>query len=342
MRGSRFWLFIIITLVGVGLLLRQRSTTVRVTSIETARVERKTLIEEVTSSGKTKAQKQVHLHFQTGGRLAWVGVIEGDSVSAYQALARLDSQELKKNLDKALRDYAKERNDFEEDKQVTYKDKVTTDTIKRILEKNQWDLEKAVLDVELSDVVLKWSSLTTPIFGTVTHIDTPIAGINITPTDTFTVADPTTIVFNANIDETDIGKISISQAADINLDAYPDKTFPGKVTKIAFAAETTAGRATVYPVEITFTETPSLRLGLNGDVSIKIQEMPNVISIPSEAIRETGPERYVIKKTGETFAKVRVIIGTVTDIESQVLEGLVEGDEVVVRGFQLLPKVLQP
>ena len=83
-----------------------------------------------------------------------------DRVKAYQAIAQLDSREVQKNLEKVLRDYSAERNDFEEMWRVTYKgikdpQTALTDTVKRILEKNQWDLEKAVLDVELKH--LAWS-----------------------------------------------------------------------------------------------------------------------------------------------------------------------------------------
>lgn len=103
--------------------------------IQTSAVVKKNLPETVSSSGKALAKEQVNLHFQTLGRLAWVGVKEGDSVQAYQAIASLDVKELEKNLIKTLRDYSKERDDFEEDRLVTYKDKPITDTIKRVLEK---------------------------------------------------------------------------------------------------------------------------------------------------------------------------------------------------------------
>jgi len=108
-----------------------------------APVERQAIRQTVIASGKVKSQTQVDLKFQTSGLLTWVGVKEGDTVSAYQTLARLDSREVQKNLEKALRDYSNERNDFEESWRVTYDGKkiqdTVTDTVKRILEKNQWE-----------------------------------------------------------------------------------------------------------------------------------------------------------------------------------------------------------
>lgn len=340
--NKKLLVVIVVAIILVGGIIIQRNSAARnnAVKIETARVTRKDLSETVASSGKTKATELVDLHFQAGGRLAWVGVKEGDVVSTGQTLASLDAQELKKNLDKALRDYSKERNDFEEDQHITYNGQLFTDTVKRILEKNQWDLEKAVMDVELKDIALKWSYLISPIAGVVTNITNPIAGVNVLVTDTFTVANPDSLVFTANVDEVDVGKIQLGQAAEIRLDAHPDKVFKGVVSKIAFAAEISAGGATVYPVEIKFSDLIELRLGLNGDVSIVTKETRNAVSIPAEALKE-NEQKYVIQKISQNYQKTVIKIGTNGENDLEVQEGLSVGDEVVVKGFQFLPKNLQ-
>ena len=98
---------------------------------------------------QNQAEKAVELKFQASGKLTWVGAKEGDTVTAYQALAGLDRREVQKNLEKALRDYSSERNDFEQTWRVTYDGKTPNDafndTVKRILEKTNGILEKAVL-----------------------------------------------------------------------------------------------------------------------------------------------------------------------------------------------------
>jgi RND family efflux transporter MFP subunit len=336
-------LIIIAVLVVAGIVWNRNRIAQNVSAkIELTKVEVKDLSTTISPSGKTEAKNMVDLHFQTLGRLAWVGVKEGDHVEAYQTLASLDVQQLQKTLEKELRDYASERNDFDEAAQVTYKDKAITDTVKRILEKNQWDLEQAVLDVELQTIAKQWSYLITPIAGTVTHIDTPIAGVNITSADTFTVADLSSIIFSANVDEIDIGQLSIGMQAIVSLDAFPDEIFTGTVSKIAYSAETSAAGATVFPVEITFDASQNIRLGLNGDVEITLSEHPSVLSIPDTAVRQTEDETfYSIKKTGNKFEKVDIEIGAETDDEVQIVSGLSADDEVVIAGFEYLPKELQ-
>lgn len=155
-----FWLFVIIVALGIFFFHQKTVVAENSSSIATAIVTQGDFIRKVTSSGKTFADRAVDVKFQTSGRLSWVGVQEGDIVQKGEPLAGLDSREVQKNLQKSLRDYSRERNDFDESKEVTYGNKKPTDgndTLKRILENNQWDLEKAVLDVEL-----KISRLSTP------------------------------------------------------------------------------------------------------------------------------------------------------------------------------------
>jgi RND family efflux transporter MFP subunit len=334
----------VLLLVGGGFAIQNSKTRGTAQQIKTATVTQKTFTKSVQSSGKTKADKSADLKFQTSGKLAWVGVREGDTVAAYQAIAGLDPREVQKTLEKALRDYSNERNDFEEMWRVTYHgvqnpNTALTDTAKRILEKNQWDLDKAVLDVELKHLAVEYATLVTPIAGIVAHIDTPVPGVNITPaTAVFEIVDPASLVFAANIDEVDIGTLSLGQTASIALDAFGDATFSGKVSYISYISETSAGGATVFPVKIAFDEPQKLRIGLNGDVTIETSSIPDALLIPIEAIREQNSGKFVYKKTGKTYTLVPVAVGEQNDTEVVITGGLSQGDVVVTKGFSYVAK----
>ncbi len=331
-------------LLGGFFLWQKRAASANKNGIETSRASRGVLVKTVTSSGKTKADTSAELKFQTSGRLSWVKVKEGDTVSAYQAIAGLDVREVQKTLDKTLRDYSNERNDFEETWRVTYlgvrnPSTALTDTAKRILEKNQWDLEKAVLDVELKHLAVEYATLVTPIAGVVAHIDTPVAGVNITPaTAVFEIVDPKSLVFSANIDEGDVGNLILGQTASVALDAFPEASFSGKVTYISYVAETSAGGATVFPVKVAFDEPQALRIGLNGDVSIEVLRQEDVLTIPIEAIREEKSEKYVYKKEGDAYSKTPVTVGAQNEDSVVIRSGLSDNDTVVTRGFANIPK----
>lgn len=342
----------VLTLAGVlaatggGVAYSKQQQTVKTTSsIHTAVAKRATFTKTVTSSGKTKATRTVELKFQTSGKLTWVGVKEGDRVNAYQAIAKLDVREVQKNLEKALRDYSAQRNDFEELWRVTYKGMkdprdALTDTVKRILEKNQWSLDKAVADVELKNLSVEYATLVTPIAGIVTQVDTPVAGVNITPaTAVFEVVDPESILFEASVDEVDVGVVALGSEATVMLDAYPNTPFSGSISRVAYTAKASSGGATVFPVEIAIASSSSpLRIGLNGDVSIRTSTLPDALVVPAEAIRDEGDTWFVYKKTGSGYTKEFVEIGDRSDSGVVIKSGLEEGDNVVIKGFTNLPK----
>lgn len=341
---TKYWKILIILVLGIGGFIwwsNQASAQKIASSITTKTVTKQNFSKSLSSSGKTKAEKSVDLKFQASGKLAWVGVKEGASVSAYQAIAGLDAREVQKNLEKALRDYSNERNDFDEAGQITYGIRKTdatnnllNDTVKRILEKNQWDLEKSVLDVELKHMALEFSTLITPISGIVTHIDTPVSGVNITPaTSVFSIADPQSLVFEANVDETDVGSLSVGQKATITLDAFPDATYSGVISYISYISEQSSGGATVFPVKIAFEHPENLRIGLNGDITIVTNHEDDVLTVPTEALREEKGETFVYKKTKGTYEKTKIQTGLKNEDDVIVTAGLSQGDEVVTKGF---------
>ena len=335
----------VIVLLGGGAVVNQQiKTKTQDAVIKTAPVAREDFIKSVGSSGKTKATRSVDLKFQTSGRLAWINVKEGDWVSAYQAIAGLDKREVQETLENTLRDYSLQRNTYEETARVTYQGRfkpteALDDTMKRLLEKNQWDLESAVADVELDHLAVEYATLITPIAGVVTHVDTPVAGINITPaTAVFTVVDPDSMIFEANADEIDVGNLSLGQKASIALDAYPDATFSGTISYISYSSELSAGGATVFPIQIAFDEPQKIRIGLNGDVTIDALRIPLVLTVPLEAIREEEGGKYVFKKNDHSYVKTKVKTGQQNDDKIVIEEGLSEGDSVVIKGFNNLPK----
>ena len=343
---ARYWkiLLILAILVGGIIFWANWSATQKIAaSITTVNVQRQNFVKILSSSGKTKADKSVDLKFQTSGKLAWVGVKEGDAVRAYQAIAGLDIREVQKNLEKVLIDYNDQRNTFEDTRKYDYPanspQDALTERMRHVLESNQWDLNKAILDVELKHLSVEFATLVTPIAGIITHIDTPVAGVNITPaTAVFSVADPNSLVFEANVDETDIGGLTLGQVATITLDAFPEATFSGTISYISYISEQSSGGATVFPVKIAFADPQNLRIGLNGDIMVETDRQDNILTVPTESVREEKGGFYVYQKTDGKYKKVSVTVGKKNEDDIVILSGLSEGDTVVTKGFTNIPK----
>ena len=135
----------------------------------------------------------------------------------------------------------------------------------------------------------------------------------------------------AYVDETDIGRVEAGQRATFTVDTYLDTEFSGVVTAIQPAAEIVDNVVNyVTLVEIGPTNGKTLRPEMTTSVNIVLEGRENVLSLPNGAVRRDadgafafvpgtiGPERRTIKTgyRGSDF--------------TEVLEGLVEGDAVVV------------
>lgn len=299
---------------------------------ELTTVQKRHIQQTITASGTVHSETEVDLKFQTSGQIAWIGVKEGDYVQKWQAIASLDQRELRKNLTKELRDYSKERHDFEEGKQVTYRDSVLTDTVRRILDKNQWDLDKAVLDVEIEDITLRLASIISPIDGIIIHIDVPVPGVNITSTTAlFTVADPNNLFFEAEIDEADISLITATQSAEIVLDAYPDESIPATVESIDFDASADSSGSTVFIVKFKLTNnnTQKFRLGMNGEVIINVAQKQNILTVPYQSLIEDDTIQVKLVKDKKVVEQ-EVTTGISNDDYIEITSGLKENDVIVV------------
>ena len=311
----------------------------------TTTIKVRDLSEIVSATGKIQADEEVVLKFQTSGLLSWIGVKVGDHVQKGQVIAALDRRTLEKQLRQELLDYMNERWDFEQDRDDfdivgELYNKVLSDTEKRTLEKAQFDLDRKVLDVEITDIALKYATLISPINGIVYDIGAPYAGVNITPANAeFLIADPNKLMFRATVDEVDIGRIKENQKATIVLDAYPDEKIVAEVKNIDFVSSITSGGGTAFAVKFSLPEDnhqQKFKIGMNGDADISIEEKRAVLTVPFEAVREDSQGSYVWQIIDDQPQKKYLKPGYSGDIYTEILEGLNEGDVVVTSGFKAL------
>lgn len=329
-RRNIFILLAIFTILFIGFQAYSRFS--RTPQYQTAEVKRTTVSQKVTASGEIKSEDEVELKFPVSGKLAYLAIKKNDKVKKWAYVGSLDKEELQKKITKALRDYSKERNDFGEDSQVTYKDKVITDTIRRIVEKNQWDLDKAVLDVEIADIAKKNADLYSPIAGVVTKVHTHEGTNVINTTPIVTIADPEKMAFIAKVNEVDIANITISQEVIVTLDAFEAKEFKGQVTEIDYAATTsTNGGGKTYQVKIALEDYGKMKLDMSGDVEILTTSHADALAIPRITVQEKDGKKYVQVLEGKNVKQIEIatgIRGAGGIIE--VLSGLNEGEKVII------------
>lgn len=283
-------------------------------------------------SGHVDAKEKVRLRFPAGGKLTYVGAKEGDTVKKWQTVAAIDKATLQKQLDQDLNNYMKERWDWEEVVDEN-RDQALTLSERRSQDKDQWDLTNTVLTVEIRDLALQNTSLYSPFEGILTTAPTSVAGMQVLATDYFEIVNPNTLVFRAAVDESDISSIVVGQKATLVLDAFEDIEINTEVSYVSYTS-TEASSGTSFIVEFPLSQTEIeqiLRIGMNGDIKILLEEKENVLTIPSIALIERDGITYVMVKSGENKSEEREVeIGLETDETVEVISGLSESDEVVI------------
>lgn len=295
--------------------------------------------DEITLTGSVDAESKAELQFQTSGQLAWVGVKVGDSVKKYQAVASLNKEILKKQLQSDFNSYRSALATFDDtqDKYKDEKDNLTlTDEMKRILVRSQNTLDNSVINYELQDLAIKYATLTSPINGIITDIDQPNSGVNVTPsTARFTVVDPESIYFKAQIDQEDVTKIKVGDSAEINLDSYPNDPYVSEVTYISFIP-VSGQSSTVYEVRFKLPNNDDnlkYRLGMDGDVKILIKESDNALTISTDDVHyDSDDQPFVYVKSPENNQSIKTYIktGIENDDLIEVLQGLTQNDQIII------------
>lgn len=332
-RIKKYWKFLAILLLLSLLVWTRLGVTAKKSQVKEYKVTKQTFKQSLTLSGKVDATDKVNLHFQTSGRLAWVGVKPGDPVNAYQGVASLDPRDVQAGLQKRLNLYLKTRWDFEQLHDDT-KDTILNDKLKRILEKAQFDLNNSVIDVELQHLAVEYATLVSPIAGVVTRVESPVAGVNVSPQEAeIEVVNPTTIYLSVLADQTEVTKLSHNMKADVVFDAYPSEHIEGTIVSIAFSPKQ-GESGTVYELKVTLVVTNNAyryRLGMTADASFVTIEKPNTLVVPLALVKQEKNQKYVLKLVNGEQLKTNVTLGEETDTLGEITGGLSDGDLIIAK-----------
>lgn len=331
------WYLILLTIIVIGFIFYKNSADSKVKNkVDSYTIKRENLKEVLTLSGEIDASEKASLKFQTSGRLAWVGVKEGDYVKKYQTLASLDQRDIKNRTQKYLNAFVSQRLTFEQtkddywNKQYDLSESIRK-SAERTLQDSQYDLNNSVLDVELQSLSIEYANLWTPIEGIVTHVSVPFSGVNITPAGAdFEVVNPKTLFFSVAAEQGDVISLKEGDIGDISFDAFSEKKFKGSLVYISFSPKD-GETGTVYELRLRLDDEAMnlpLKLAMTGDVDFLIKEKNNVLSAPSSFIKKDGKGNYVY--VGSPDKKVKKYINISQEIDGKyiITNGLQEKDVI--------------
>ena len=255
----------------------------------------------ITTTGSILPKNRLEMHPPVSGRIEKVLVQEGQMVKAGDIVAIMSSTDRA-----ALLDAARGQGD---------------DTLKYWQE------------------VYKPIPLSAPIDGEV------IVG-TVQPGQTVATSDPVIVlsdrlIVRAQVDETDIGKVKLGQSAIISLDAYPDVKINATVDHIYYESKT-VNNVTQYMVDLIPESIPDFfRSGMNANVDLIQERKEDILTLPLAAVQKDAGASYVMVPSdkGKPAVKQDVVTGISDDKRIEIVSGLSEDDEVVIKAKKYaLPK----
>jgi HlyD family secretion protein len=392
---------VILVIVAIGGLTAMKGKNKPV-EVRTEQVQPRDLVASVTASGQVRPQTKVDLSSDITGKIVRLAVKEGQIVTQGQFLLQIDPQQQEAAVQRVEAALASSRaqmaqaqaNLLQAEKSYERTAQIKKANPQLISDENLEQLRTSVevnqalfqaarhqVDQSLAAVRDARSSLgkTTiyaPMSGRVTRLnvengETAIMGtLNKDAATLLTIADMSVLETKVKVDETDVARISIGDSAVIQIDAFPDTTFIGRVTKISNSAVKTAAQqqqntdqAVDYEVTIQLVNTPTeTRPDFSATAKIITDARRNALSIPiialtvreNEALAKEDtavglgkpkPKKEVGKKDVEgvfvvaadnkvTFRPVKV--GIAGEKHFEVLNGLKQGDRIVAGTYQAI------
>lgn len=308
---------------------------------EIEKVTRQDIQSVISASGTLTGADAATLKFIQGGKLSYINVKEGDRVKKGQTIAGLDTKALSIQLQQARNTWlAKEATAKLVEDEV--KDHASDENFeqKEARVAAQTARDNAFDAIRAAERAFEDAVITSPIAGIVTQ-SSPLAGQNISGADIVAqVVDDSTIYFDTEIDEADIGQIKTGMIAQISLDAYSDQKFTGTIEKIIPSTKTTTSGATVVIVRININKSDLTFVnGLNGQAEVITKEEKSVLAVIPDAIRE---DNMVYVKQGDNFQLVKVETGLSSDNAVEIISGLTENQEVVTNPESIIPPSNNP
>jgi len=189
---------------------------------------------------------------------------------------------------------------------------------------------------------LSYTTITSPIDGVVLSRDvqmgdavSSILVLGSTATLVMTLGDIHEVYVKGKVDESDIGKVYLGQAARIKVQSFRDKTFQGKVTKIA-PLGVEKDNVTTFEVQISI-ENPGgeLKANMTANAEIVLEEHKNVLTVPEQAVLYDKDRNATVwvpdahGKDGHRIVPIKVGLSNGSRIE--ITSGLKSGDVVVLQ-----------
>jgi HlyD family secretion protein len=394
---------LIVAIIGITTAAKSRN---KATEVRIEPVERRDLVASVTASGQVQPQTKVDLSADITGRVVRLAIKEGDMVSKGQFLLEIDPSQYKASAERAAaavasagsqastarpsliqaqRNYErlialkKANPTLVSDEQVEQL-RTQVEVANAQLESANNGIAQSEASLRDAQSLLAKTTIFAPMSGRITRLnvqegETAIMGtLNKDAATLLTISDMSVLETKVKVDETDVSRISLGDSTVIQIDAFPDTTFVGRVTKISNSSIKTGGssisggstdQAIDYEVTVQLLNSPpATRPDFSSTAKVITDTRRNVLSVPIIALTVREPEpvakgdsgavtlghtKTPIKEVGKKEAEGVFVVGKDNKVTFhpvkvgiagekyfEILSGLKPGEKIVAGTYQAI------
>jgi HlyD family secretion protein len=314
-RWRWLWLLTTAAIVSTSALatLWQRSGISSSPSFETVAVSRGDVIRQVTATGTVNPELTIIVGSYVSGPITDIQCDYNTVVKAGQVCATIDPRPYQTTVnqdaanlsvadaqltkDGANLNYA--QLNYQRNQRLIETQAVSQDTVeiaKNLADQaaaqialDQATIEQREAELSAAQINLDYTSIRSPVDGVVvsrnvTQGQTVAASFQ-TPTLFLIASDLTKMQVDTNVSESDIGAIREGQPAAFSVDAFPDRTFEGKITQVRQSPQTTQNVVTFDAVVGVDNKNLVLKPGMTASLNIVTERETNVLRVPNQALR---------------------------------------------------------
>jgi HlyD family secretion protein len=394
---------ILVVLVAGVIVLGAAKRGNKAVDVRLEKVQKRDLVASVTASGQVEPRVKVDVASDVSGRIVRLAVKEGDAVKKGQFLLQIDPstyqaevQRARAAVASARADMARAKANFEQSQSALQRSEAIRKSNPTLVSEEQMEQLRTTVDVnqalfnsashmvdqslaalQNSQSNLAKTTISAPLTGKVTRLnveqgETAVPGpFNKDAALLLTISNMDTLETTVKVDETDVARVALGDSAVVQIDAFPDTTFVGRVVEIAHSSvqnptassQQSSDQAVDYEVKVMLLDPPrDTRPDFSATAKIVTATRKQVLSVPIIAltVREHGASpsgdsaqialgRRPTKQVGQQEVEGVFIVGADNKVTFQpvkigiagedyfeVVSGLQGGENIVAGSYQAI------
>lgn len=296
-------------------------------AVRIATVEKKAVDLDFSANGNFIPKQELNFLSENAGRVSAIYVDEGSRVSKGQVLARIDAEIINTDRETAQANYQNALKD-----EARYQSSYATGGVtQQQLDQAKLATQNAKLRLQASQRRVSDANIKSPINGIVNKKYIEVGSfVTAQGTQLFELVDVSKLKLKVNVNESQVANLKIGNQIDIKSSVFPTENFTGKVTFIAAKADATLN----FPVEIEVANNTnnSLKAGMYGTAIFNFpKQAPNIL-IPRTSFVGSVSSNQIFVLENNTSKIRKVVAGRIIGDNVEILEGLKEGETVIISG----------